>query len=152
MSNKPTMETELIEVSPEDRLEYSIWYNPTEEEVNLKVYVGFSGLNLAGKDKHGKPVPQNPWKSYPIPPGGRRQLPAEYDAAVHVLGSDGKTIIGGGAPQLVKVGEEDRILHPALDVVFQKKKSELEKAADMLQQKEFFDDALLEIAKESKKK
>lgn len=124
-----------------DKSEYSTWYNPTKSVIVVDVYVGHPGLTGAIKGKDGVKI-QSPWKRYEWKPETSRQLPAEYDAAIHTVSKDGKTIVGGGAPQLVKKGCEHRVIAQAIDEVYQGKKRALEEAASLLNKRVVVDAAL----------
>lgn len=75
---------------------FTEWHNPTQHTVKLEFFVGDGQPNVKVE----------------IEPEGHALLPAEWDRAVQTV-RDGR-IIGGKAPQLVRVGERPLPVHEAI--------------------------------------
>ena len=108
----------------------SRWVNPTSDTLKVDIHVGGAGAR------------RSPYARYVWNPGETKELPVEFERALHVYSEDG-TIVGGLAPQLRKVTEPDAKVHPALDVEAQAHKEALDSAQEALLAKKAADDALV---------
>lgn len=108
---------------------YSQWHNPLDVEQHVDVYEG----------DNRRPT------RYRVPPGETRPIPSRYDRVVHRVHNG--VIIGGQAPQLVKVGSNEK-LDEALDTEKDKKRrAEKELAQASLQKQVAEDNAAVAAAR-----
>lgn len=103
---------------------YTHWHNPLGQEQRVDVFYG------------DEPRPTRfTWK-----PGETLKVPSRFDNAIHRV--DKGVIIGGLAPQLVKVGANE-VLDPALDTEKVKKAEATKEAAVAALAKSQAEDALV---------
>lgn len=130
MNNKQPVKRQFLAPTPQ-KLE--TWMNPTKDVVIADVFVRPpADANEVGRTR---------WE---FKPGQTRDdIPADHAVAFHAYNHDKSQIVGGLAPQLVKVGTPAIPMHPSLDVEFQKSQSALNDAAKALAEKKAQEDALL---------
>jgi hypothetical protein len=141
-----------------DSSEETIWFNPTEKDATLDLYIGTP-------TPRGKQFPPRNWEDltgkrrYIIRAGQTRSMPAEFDRAIqHTHCKDGeclvrpyecknplhtdKEIVGGLGPQLRNMGTQKRPitvparLHPSLDDVAAREKALKEKRFEIYERGE----------------
>lgn len=84
------------------RQRLTTWRNPTNRVVTISLF-----------KSEGRPGTTH--DTYDIEPGGEATIPSEFDRAIRETNKAG-TVVGGQAPQLLRVGEKeaDVHLHPSL--------------------------------------
>lgn len=103
---------------------FTRWHNPLSVRQNVVI----------SHDGDSRPT------QYTIKPGETREIPSRYDLAIHRVHNG--VVIGGLAPQLVKVGAEEK-LDPVLDTTLQDKKQAEAERAVAAAAKQAAEDALI---------
>jgi len=120
----------IYEPAEPEEQKFSAWVNPTTNVVTVDAYVGPGVVRSPTNRVRYK------WAA-----GETKVVPAELDTAIHQLDDRG-TIIGGLAPQLVKVGSQ-HVVAPALDVNEQRRKAAIKSAEIALVSKKAAEEALV---------
>ena len=111
---------------------YTTWRNPLPHDQCVQIF----------HDGDRRPT------LYRCPAGGEVKIPSRYDYAIHRVHNS--TIIGGLAPQWVKLGSTDK-LDPALDTrAVEKKQAEVEAARAAVVKREAEDSLLVANARAAK--
>ena len=90
----------------------SVWHNPTQHDVKILIH---EMTPICNNQPPRDAYTRTGKRPFLVKAGEKAALAARFDKAIHQTDDNG-FIVGGLAPQLVKVGEEDRPLAPALDV------------------------------------
>jgi len=111
---------------------YTKWHNPLPHHQHVDIYLG----------DESRPT------RYRWAPGETKALPSRYDYAIHRTHNG--IVIGGLAPQLVKLGDSET-LDPALDTtLMEKRQAEVDAAAAAATKKAAEDSLVLAQARSEK--
>lgn len=118
------------------------WHNPTKDTQTVKV-LRYRGTHPKSRADWHETV------AYVFKPGDTKDLPSEYDRAIHICDATNKTVILGGlAPLLVKVGSNET-LSEGVDVELQALKEQEKQIAVAMLQKTAADMNLARAAAET---
>jgi hypothetical protein len=95
---------------------YSTWRNDNDRTAVFKLLTDKKiTKNSSRRMNNGEPVQGSIFLNVKIEPGESKQLPSEYDQAIRTVSPKTGQVVGGLCPWLVKVGEEDIVVHVSLD-------------------------------------
>lgn len=100
------------------------WYNPLDQEVQVKIYEG------PGRTR-----------KYVVPPKGSCPIPSEHDLAVRT--EHNGVVVGGLAPMLRRLDGENPPIHEALDAEKAEQRQQEEEAMKAVLARETAEKALL---------
>lgn len=128
---------------------FSTWRNDNDKPAVFKILTDKKVTkNNSRRMNNGEQCQGSIFLNVIIQPGETKQLPSEYDQAIRTVSPRSGQVVGGLCPWLVKVGEEDVVVHISLDykasmmeaeamqlVASMKKETELRAALDELERR-----------------
>jgi len=124
---------------------FSEWKNNNTDTANFKLLM--DNKRPGSDSRHGVDCKASVFLPVRLEPGQSIKLPKEYDQAIRKVCPKTGQVVGGLCPWLVKVGEEDIVVHSSLDykAAFQEQEAmELMKA---MKKENELRDALKELEK-----
>ena len=95
---------------------YSTWRNDNDKPAVFRLLTDKKiTKNNSKRNNNGESVQGSIFLSVRLEPGQTTQLPSEYDQAIRTVSPKTGQVVGGLCPWLIKVGEEDIVVHVSLD-------------------------------------
>ncbi len=103
-------------VYSEQKETFSTWRNDNDKPAVFKLLTDKKVTKNRSKHmNNGEQVQGSIFLPVRVEPGQSIQLPSEYDQAIRTVSPKTNQVVGGLCPWLIKVGEEDLVVHVSLD-------------------------------------